>query len=47
MGELDVLILGQFSMARAASVLQQRLAFPVLTSPDSAVRRLRNELGSR
>lgn len=36
----DVVMLAQFSMARALGAVQQRLAAPVLCSPDSAVRRL-------
>jgi Asp/Glu/hydantoin racemase len=37
----DVLILGQFSMARAAPLVAGRRAEPVLTTPHAAVRRLR------
>jgi aspartate/glutamate racemase len=37
----DVVMLAQFSMARAGSVVQKALSIPVLTSPDSAVARLK------
>jgi Asp/Glu/hydantoin racemase len=37
----DVVMLAQFSMARALAQAQQHSAAPVLCSPDSAVRRLR------
>lgn len=39
--EVDVLMLGQFSMAPAREAVQSVVRCPVLTSPDSAVRRLR------
>jgi hypothetical protein len=41
----DVLLLGQFSMARAQSLVKKATSKPVLTSPDSAVRRLHMALG--
>jgi Asp/Glu/hydantoin racemase len=37
----DVVMLAQFSMARALPAVQQALPCPVLTSPDSAVARLK------
>jgi Asp/Glu/hydantoin racemase len=37
----DVLMLGQFSMARAQSTIAKRVGNGVLTSPDSAVQRLK------
>lgn len=40
----DVVMLGQFSMARACAQVAERLGRPVLSSPDSAVRRLRRSL---
>ena len=42
----DVLVLGQFSMARAAQVIRERVSFPVLTTPGSAVAKLRDGLGA-
>lgn len=41
----DALMLAQFSMARAAPAVATRTGAPVLTSPDSAVQRLRRMLG--
>jgi len=41
---VDVLCLAQFSMARARSAVQSRVAIPVLTSPAAAVARLRATL---
>lgn len=46
-GELaacDVLMLGQFSMARAESAVSHVIGKPVLSSPGSAVRRLKHAL---
>lgn len=40
----DVLMMGQFSMARARSLVATTTDRPVLTSPDSAVRRLKATL---
>lgn len=40
----DVVMLGQFSMARSHEVVSARLQRPVLTSPDSAVRLLQKIL---
>ena len=42
--DCDVLMLAQFSMARAAARLPRRSGQRVLTSPDSAVARLKREL---
>jgi len=42
-----VLALAQFSMARARAAVEAALGLPVLTTPDSAVRRLRTMLGHR
>lgn len=38
---VDVIIIGQFSMARAAALVTQRRAEPVLTTPHMAVRKMR------
>jgi Asp/Glu/hydantoin racemase len=43
----DVYLLGQFSMARAQSLLAQALGKPVLSSPASAVRSLQKALHMR
>lgn len=43
--EIDVLVLGQFSMARAASRVQGVVSCPVLTTPAAAVDKLRQLLG--
>ena len=40
----DAVILGQFSLARAAEPLARVISSPVITTPDSAVRGLRNLL---
>lgn len=40
----DVVMLGQFSMARARDVVAARLRIPILASPDSAVRLLQKIL---
>ncbi len=40
----DVVLLGQFSMATAQAVVERRVSRPVLTSPQSAVIRLRQLL---
>jgi aspartate/glutamate racemase len=40
----DVIALAQFSMARARSAVEQALGLPVLTTPESAVRVLRQRL---
>ena len=41
----DAVMLGQFSMARAAAQVGQHTRAPVFTSPDSAVQRLRRLVG--
>ncbi len=41
-GDCDIVVLAQFSMARAADAVRRAIRCPVLTSPDSAVRLLRN-----
>jgi Asp/Glu/hydantoin racemase len=46
-GECDALILGQFSMASAANAIPARLRRKVLTSPNSAVTRLKQLLAAR
>lgn len=43
---LDVLVLGQFSLARAAVVIKARGIQHVITTPDSAVRKLRRVLNA-
>ncbi|WP_127108282.1 aspartate/glutamate racemase family protein [Pararhodobacter zhoushanensis] len=43
-GPQDVVLLGQFSLARAASRLRPQLNCPVITTPDSAVLALRRLL---
>lgn len=42
---LDALILGQFSMARAAPVVASSVNCPVITTPDATVLALKNALG--
>lgn len=42
----DVIVLVQFSMVRAQTTLRQTLSLPVLTTPASAVRALRQRLGA-
>jgi Asp/Glu/hydantoin racemase len=42
--EADVLMLGQFSMAPAQAAVQEAVRCPVLTSPESAVRKLKGLL---
>lgn len=44
LGPLDVLILGQFSLARAATAIQAIVPMPVLTTPGCAIRMLRQRL---
>ncbi len=41
LGDVDAIVLGQFSMARAAAVVSGRTAAPVLTTPGAAVAKLR------
>ncbi|WP_421847733.1 aspartate/glutamate racemase family protein [Marinomonas sp.] len=38
---IDVLVLGQFSLAKAAPGIRERLDIPVLTTPESAVKAIR------
>ncbi len=40
----DVIVLAQFSLARAAPAVERAVPLPVLTTPASAVRRLRSRL---
>jgi aspartate/glutamate racemase len=42
----EVMALAQFSMARAEAAVRQALGLPVLTTPASAVRVLRQRLGA-
>lgn len=42
--DLDAVVIGQFSMARAAAAVRARVKAPVLTTPDSAVAFLRRRL---
>jgi hypothetical protein len=42
--DCDVIVLAQFSLARAASVIHEATLKPVLTTPDSAVRKLQHLL---
>jgi hypothetical protein len=44
--DCDVVALGQFSLARAAGLVAEACGRPVLTTPDSAVRKLRCALGA-
>jgi Asp/Glu/hydantoin racemase len=44
LGTCDVLVLAQFSMAGAREAVAKAVSCPVLTSPDSAVRRLKELL---
>jgi hypothetical protein len=43
--ECDAIVLGQFSMARACDAVRAGTACPVLTTPDSAVVKLKRLLG--
>ena len=43
--DCDIIALGQFSLARAASLVAEATGRPVLTTPDSAVRKLQRLLG--
>jgi Asp/Glu/hydantoin racemase len=42
----DVVLLGQFSLARAAAAVEAATGRPVVTTPGSAVRKLRRALGA-
>jgi Asp/Glu/hydantoin racemase len=44
LNDFDCVMLAQFSMARAAPVVQQKLSCPVLTSPGCAVLRLQQSV---
>lgn len=44
--DVDVIVLGQFSLARAADPLSQVVSVPVLTTPGAAVQSLREKLGA-
>jgi len=44
-GEVDVLLLAQFSMAQARDAVRAKTDAPILTSPESAVRALQAALG--
>jgi Asp/Glu/hydantoin racemase len=46
MDDVDVIVLGQFSMARARRAMSPSLQARVLTTPDSAVAALRRTLGA-
>jgi len=46
LGDVPVVVLGQFSMARAAGMVRRVVSAPVLTTPDCAVRALRALLTS-
>lgn len=46
LGDVDVILLGQFSLARAAGPLRRQLKVPVLTTPHSAVRALGKRLAA-
>ena len=44
LGGLDALVLGQFSLSRAAPALREILSVPILTTPDCAVEALRTRV---
>ncbi|EHJ94679.1 aspartate/glutamate racemase family protein [Vreelandella boliviensis] len=46
LGAQDVILLGQFSLARAAKALQPHVDCPIITTPDSSVRALRRLVAS-
>jgi Asp/Glu/hydantoin racemase len=46
LGDCDVVLLGQFSLARAAPLVAEATGRPVVTTPASAVRKLRRALGA-
>lgn len=43
--DCDVILLGQFSLARARPLVEAATGRPVLTTPDSAVRKMQRQLG--
>jgi Asp/Glu/hydantoin racemase len=45
LGDCDVIALAQFSLARAADAIAKSTGRPVLTTPESAIRKLRRLLG--
>ena len=45
LADCDAIALGQFSLARAKSLVEQATGKPVLTTPDSAVVKLKRLLG--
>jgi hypothetical protein len=45
LADCDVIALAQFSLARAAPLVERATGRPVLTTPDSAIRKLRRALG--
>ena len=45
LADCDVITLAQFSLARAADAVAVATGKPVLTTPDSAVRKLKRLLG--
>jgi hypothetical protein len=47
MPPVDVLVLGQFSMMRSAAAVRAMRREPVLTTPQSAVRKLRRLVDAR
>ena len=46
LADCDAIALGQFSLARAKSLVEKATGKPVLTTPDSAVLKLRRLLGA-
>jgi len=44
--QVDVLVLGQFSLARSRQAVEQATSLPVVTTPEAAVRGLQQALGS-
>ena len=42
LGDVAVVVLGQFSLARAAGLVRSRVSVPVLTTPDCAVRAMKS-----
>jgi hypothetical protein len=46
LADCDAIALGQFSLARAKPLVEQATGKPVLTTPDSAVMKLKRLLGA-
>ncbi|HEY1329328.1 MAG TPA: aspartate/glutamate racemase family protein [Casimicrobiaceae bacterium] len=44
LSDVGTIVLGQFSMARAAPVVHRRTGLPIITTPDAAVRQLRDRV---